>query len=44
MQFYMHIQTSMARTSLGPWKFIQDMGSLSHLRFIIVPGQGSKWV
>ena len=23
-------KTSMARTSLGPWKFIRDMGSLSH--------------
>ena len=23
-------QTSMARTSLGPWKFVRDMGSSSH--------------
>ena len=23
-------RTSMARTFLGPWKFIQDMGSSSH--------------
>ena len=23
-------KTSMAQTSLGPWKFIQNMGSLNH--------------
>ena len=23
-------RTSMARTSLGPWKFVRDMGSWSH--------------
>ena len=23
-------RTSVARTSLGPWKFVLDMGSLSH--------------
>ena len=23
-------QTSMAQTSLGPWKFVRDMGSSSH--------------
>ena len=23
-------RTSMARTSLGPWKFVRDMGSSSH--------------
>ena len=29
----------MARTSLGPWIFIRDMGSSSHLGLIMMPGQ-----
>ena len=29
----------MARTSLGPWKFIRDMGSSSHWGLIMAPGQ-----
>ena len=29
----------MAQTSLVPWKFIRDMGSLSHLGLIIALGQ-----
>ena len=29
----------MAQTSLGPWKFVRDMGSSSHRGVIIVPGQ-----
>ena len=29
----------MARTSLGPWKFIRDMDSSSHRRLIMMPGQ-----
>ena len=29
----------MARTSLGPWKFVRDMGSYSHWELIMVPGQ-----
>ena len=32
-------QTLLARTSLGPWKFVWDMGSLSHWGLIIIPGQ-----
>ena len=32
-------QTSMARMSLGPWKFVRDMGSLHHLGLIMAPGQ-----
>ena len=30
---------SMARISLGPWKFFQDIGSSSHGELIITPGQ-----
>ena len=29
-KLYMYSRTSMARTSLGPWKFVRDMGSSSH--------------
>ena len=29
----------MARTSLGPWTFVRDMGSSSHSGLIIAPGQ-----
>ena len=29
----------MAQTSLGPWKFVLDMGSLGHWGLFIVPGQ-----
>ena len=32
----------MARTSLGPWKFVRDMGSSSHYGLIITPGQEAK--
>ena len=32
-------RTSMARTSLGPWKFVPDMGSSSHWGLIIAQGQ-----
>ena len=32
-------RTSMDRTSLGPWKFVRDMGSSSHWELIIAPGQ-----
>ena len=31
----MNSQTSMAQTSLGPWKFVVDLGSLSHLGLIM---------
>ena len=31
--------TSMARRSLGPWKFIRDMGGSSHWGLIMPPGQ-----
>ena len=30
---------SMARTSLGPWKFVRDMGSSSHWGLIMAPVQ-----
>ena len=29
----------MARTSLGPWKFVRDMGSSSHGGLIMAPVQ-----
>ena len=32
-------QTSIARTSLGPQKFVLDMDSSNHLGLIIAPGQ-----
>ena len=32
-------QTSMARTSFGPWHFVRDIGSSSHWGLIIAPGQ-----
>ena len=32
-------QTSMARTALGPWKFVRDNGSSSHWGLIIAQGQ-----
>ena len=32
-------RTSMAQTSLGPWKFVRDMGGLSHWGLIMVPSQ-----
>ena len=34
--YHNYSPTSMARTSLGPWKFILDMGSTSHWELIIV--------
>ena len=34
-----YIRTLMARTSLGPWEIVRDMGSSSHWRLIMVPGQ-----
>ena len=37
----MYSLTSMSRTSLGPWKFVLGMGTLSHWRLIIE--SGSKW-
>ena len=32
-------RTSMARTSLGPWKFVRDMGSSSFWGLILALGQ-----
>ena len=32
-------RTSMARTSLGPWKFVREMGSSSQWDLIMAPGQ-----
>ena len=32
-------RTSSGRTSLGPWKFVSDMGISSHEGIIIAPGQ-----
>ena len=34
-----YCRTSMARTSLGPWKFVRDMGSSSHWRLIMAQDQ-----
>ena len=36
-------RTSMARTSLGPWKFVRDSGSSSHGGLLLVPYQEAKW-
>ena len=30
IHLYIYNQTSKARTSLGPWKFVRNMGSSSH--------------
>ena len=35
-------RTSLARTALGPWKFVRGMGSSSNWGFIIAPGQGAN--
>ena len=35
----LYSRISMARTSLGPWKFIRNMGSLSHWGLIMAPVQ-----
>ena len=32
-------RTSMARTSLGPWKLVRDMGNSSHFGLIMTRGQ-----
>ena len=32
-------RTSLARTSLGPWKFVRDMGRSSHYELTMAPGQ-----
>ena len=29
----------MNQTSLGPWEFVRDMGSLTHWGLIMAPGQ-----
>ena len=36
---YPHVVAPVARTSLGPWKYVLDMGSSSHWWLIIAPGQ-----
>ena len=38
---YIHVysQTSMAKTSLGPWKFVLDSDSLSPFGLVIAPVQ-----
>ena len=36
---YMYSRTSMARTSLGLWKFVRDMGSSSHWGLIMAQGR-----
>ena len=36
---FIYSRTFMARTSLGPWKFVRDMGSSSHWGFIMAPCQ-----
>ena len=35
-------QTSIAQTSLGPWKFVLDIGSLSHRGLLMEPGLDAK--
>ena len=35
-------RTSMVQTSLGPWKFVRDMGTLSQWGLIMTPGQGAQ--
>ena len=37
--YFNYSRTSMARTSLGPYKIVRDMGSSSHWGLIMVPGQ-----
>ena len=32
-------RTPMARTSMGPWEFVRDMGSSSHFVLIMASGQ-----
>ena len=36
---YIYRRTSMARSSLGPWKFVWDMGSSSHWGLIMALGK-----
>ena len=36
---YLYSKTSIVRTSLGPWKFIRDMGSSNHRGLIMAPCQ-----
>ena len=38
----MHSQTSIAGTSLGPWKCVRDIGSSSHWELIMASGQESN--
>ena len=38
-EILIYSQTSVAGTSLGQCKFVQDMGSLSLLGLIMAPGQ-----
>ena len=40
---FLKTQTLMTQTTLGSGKFVLDMGSLSHLRLIIAPGQEANW-
>ena len=35
-------RTSMARTPLGPWKFVRDSGSSSLGRLLLVPHQEAQ--
>ena len=37
-------KTSVVRTSLGPWEFIQEMGSSNHRRLIMAPCQEANGV
>ena len=38
-EYLRYNRTSIARTSLGPWKFVLDMGSSSHRELIIAPDE-----
>ena len=37
--FCTYSRTSMAQTTLGPWKFVPDMGSSSHCGLIVTLGR-----
>ena len=43
LHFRIYSQTSMARSSLGPWKFVRAMGKFEPLRFNHGTRSGSKW-
>ena len=42
IHFRIYSQISVARTSLGPWKFVPDMGSSNRWGLIITPGHDAN--